>query len=248
MLKAVFGYPMEAGGGPLRRWFARAAAAAAGRDASHIPWVPGGRLLEVGSGRGAVLAEYRQLGWEVVGVEPAARGVELARLTGLDVRLGKLGEQSFPIACFDAVVLNHVLEHVSDPRSLLAEVHRVLKPGGWILVRLPNAESWEARVYREDWWSWELPRHLIHFSPPTLHMVLAAAGFRIVRMRTELRPANLGLNARWAAHRRWGRRIDPRLFTAVLLPLGAAASWRGRGGDLAALAQRMPDCAKALDG
>lgn len=241
VLHAGFGYPLR-GVGMVRRGAARLATRVTRRDASHVPWIPHGRLLEIGSGRGAVLEEYRELGWEVVGVEPGVRGVELARSAGLDVRQGDLRAQIFPSHSFDAVILNHVLEHVPDPRATLLEVWRILRPGGWLLIRLPNSLSWEAALFRSHWYAWELPRHLTHFSPRTLRMALSATGYATPRIRTEFRPATLGLNVRWALESRFGRRIDARLAGAVLAPLEAIAAWFGRGGNLAALGRRpLPD-------
>jgi 2-polyprenyl-3-methyl-5-hydroxy-6-metoxy-1,4-benzoquinol methylase len=239
ILHSVFGYPL-AGAGIIAQLAARLATWGTRRDASHVPWIPGGRLLEVGSGRGAILEEYRDLGWEVVGVEPGSRGVQLARAAGLDVRLGDLQSQEFPAHDFDAVVLNHVLEHIPDPRSALVELQRVLQPHGWLLVRVPNGASWEARVFRSHWTPWELPRHLTHFSPSTLKMALIETGYDAPRIRTEFRPKTLGLNLQAALRSRFGIRINPIVAAAVLAPLEAVAAWCGRGGNLTALAHPTP--------
>lgn len=82
-----------------------------------------GRLLDVGCGSGEFLAQMRELGWDVFGVEPDPQAARVAREQfGLTVWPGALAEASFPDGFFDAVTLNHVIEHVADPPWLAAEV------------------------------------------------------------------------------------------------------------------------------
>jgi SAM-dependent methyltransferase len=154
------------------------------------------------------------------------------------VRTGSLDQQAFLDGSFDGVVINHVLEHVFDLGPFLGEVARVLRPGGWLLIRVPNASSWEAAAYGPHWPPWELPRHLIHFSPASLAMVLRASRFSLVRQRTEFRATNIGLNAAYAAGRAWDLRFAPRLLALSLAIPALLAAWLGRGADLAVLARR----------
>jgi SAM-dependent methyltransferase len=244
ILHSVFGYPLGRFGA-IAQLSARLATWGTRRDASHVPWIPGGRLLEVGSGRGAGLKEYQGLGWDVVGVEPGARGVQLARAAGFDVRHGDLQSQHFPTHSFDAIVLNHVLEHIPDPRSALTELGRILRPRGWLLIRVPNGASWEARLLRSHWYPWELPRHLTHFSPTTLRRALLETGYDVPRIRTEFRPTTLGQNLQWALRSRFGIHLRPKLAAAALAPFEAVAAWCGRGGNLTALGHPLPGEASA---
>jgi SAM-dependent methyltransferase len=79
------------------------------------------------------------------------------------------------------VTLWHVLEHVSDPRPTLAEVARILRPGGIFLVGVPNFGSPEARLTKAGWFHLDVPRHLSHHTLASLKTALAAAGLRPVR-------------------------------------------------------------------
>jgi len=98
-----------------------------------------GRLLDVGCGDGAFLEQARRRGWEVAGTEISSWAAAHAAATlGRAVFCGELREAAYPEAHFDAVTLWHVLEHVTEPLSLLEEVRRILKPRGVLIVAVPN--------------------------------------------------------------------------------------------------------------
>lgn len=124
-----------------------------------------GRLLEVGCGEGTFLNKLRQHGWSVDGVDLDSKAVEQAEKTyGICVHAGDLESAGFPEACFDAVVMNHVIEHVFDPVALLRECRRVLKPGGRLVVVTPNIRSWGHGRFGQFWRGLEPPRHIHLFT------------------------------------------------------------------------------------
>jgi SAM-dependent methyltransferase len=90
-----------------------------------------------------------------------------------------LEEIGLPSNGFDLVILWHVLEHVQSPRDMVREVARILKPGGTLLVAVPNFGSWEAQWSRDRWFHLDVPRHLTHFTPKTLGRMLGEAGLPI---------------------------------------------------------------------
>ena len=102
--------------------------------------VPGGRILEVGSGGGHVLAMFRRS--KLVGSDVAGVFLETARknLEGYDVELikGELQEQQLPAESFDRIICTEVLEHVEDPDVILTEIGRLLKPDGIAVITIPN--------------------------------------------------------------------------------------------------------------
>jgi 2-polyprenyl-3-methyl-5-hydroxy-6-metoxy-1,4-benzoquinol methylase len=151
-------------------------------------FIPGGRLLEVGCASGYFLAMLRDLGWDVCGVEPNMCAAQRARDAGLDVRTGTLEQIAFPNCSFDVVIMMHVLEHVPDPLATLAEVMRILKPGGMLIVAVPNCASLSARLFGERWSGWDLPRHLTHFTPNSLQQMLDKVGLRVESMHDQRNP------------------------------------------------------------
>jgi 2-polyprenyl-3-methyl-5-hydroxy-6-metoxy-1,4-benzoquinol methylase len=143
-----------------------------------------GRILDVGCGSGANMAWLRSLGWNVSGVDPDPEAVAAARLRGLDVECGTLESGSYPTASFDALLLNHVIEHVPDARRTFVECRRVLTENGRLVIQTPNAASWLHRRFGRDWRGLEPPRHVQIFRLSPLARMLDEMGFAIEWART----------------------------------------------------------------
>jgi 2-polyprenyl-3-methyl-5-hydroxy-6-metoxy-1,4-benzoquinol methylase len=136
------------------------------------------RILDVGCGVGDFLGSLAHLGWETYGTEISEAGAGLARARGIRAYRGELTAAGFPDDFFDVVTLWHVLEHVPDPLAQLAEIRRILKPEGLLVVEVPNARSATFSLTKEKWYYLDVPRHLQHFTPATLDAILGQAGFR----------------------------------------------------------------------
>jgi len=149
--------------------------------AMTLPVMRGGRLLEVGFGAGEALERLVALGWNAEGVESDALAVNRALAHGLKVRLGNLQELKYPDESFDAVVSNHVLEHLSDAGTFLAECYRILKPGGIVVAYTPNAEAFGHKMFGSDWVGLDPPRHLNLFTAKGLSALAMRAGFSVHR-------------------------------------------------------------------
>lgn len=143
-----------------------------------------GKILDYGCGTGAFLHEMKTAGWETTGLEPDPGARQMA------VKLN--GEQVFPPDYirslpenhFDIITLWHVLEHVHRLKYTLDHLNRVLKPGGFILIAVPNYTSADAQNYGPYWAAWDVPRHLYHFSPESMKKLLPEHGFKL----TEIHP------------------------------------------------------------
>lgn len=139
------------------------------------PWVGQGRYLDVGCGSGAALGVARALGWQVAGIEMDRAAAEKARQFTNEIYVGDVLAAPFAPGRFDVVTALHVLEHVPDPVRLVRRMVEWLAPGGLLIIEVPNAAGLGARLFQEAWVGLELPRHLSHFSPETLHRVIERA-------------------------------------------------------------------------
>jgi 2-polyprenyl-3-methyl-5-hydroxy-6-metoxy-1,4-benzoquinol methylase len=162
---------------PLIERFVRRLAARRGRQLTNdLP--AGSRVLDVGCGRGVLLSTMADQGMVPHGFEispTAALGAD----PRADIAIANSLEQAaYPDGYFDLVVLCHVLEHLPDPKNTLLEIRRILKPGGKLVVSVPNFSSWQAERFGPAWFHLDLPRHLFHFPANGLRQLLANTGFR----------------------------------------------------------------------
>jgi len=149
----------------------------------HLNQLSPGRLLEIGCGDGKFLDRMKGCGWTVEGVDFDAQAARAAMENfGIEVKVGRLEEMRYPDDSFDAVTLQHVIEHVFDPVATMREVFRILKPGGTVVVLTPNAGSLGQRTFGTNWRGLEPPRHIQLFTPGTLDFVARKAGLETVRV------------------------------------------------------------------
>lgn len=146
--------------------------------ARHKP--RGGRLIDIGCGYGFFLAEMkRRGGWELDGMDVSTTATDYTASLGFRITQGTLETVRYPDCSFDAVTMLYVLEHVTDPAGVLAEVRRILKPGGMLLLRVPHTtpivEFLKVFGIRNN--LYDPPFHLSDFSATTIKRLLEQSGF-----------------------------------------------------------------------
>jgi SAM-dependent methyltransferase len=141
------------------------------------------RVIEVGAGRGRLIAALRARGHDAVGIEPASASSREAVSRGLPVEPRALEDAKFPTDEADAVVLWHVLEHLEDPHSALKQVRRWIKADGRLVVAVPNLGSLQAQIGGDRWFHQDVPRHRTHFTVRGLNLLLQRSGFAATRTR-----------------------------------------------------------------
>ncbi len=140
-----------------------------------------GRVLDVGCATGLFLHEMQLGGWQAVGVEPSASAAEYARQRfGLEVFQGMLGDAPFPAASFDVITFWDVLEHTFSPADDLVKAAQLTRPGGLVVITVPNWDSFDRRPLGRFWIGLDCPRHLHVFTRPTLQSLLERAGFTVI--------------------------------------------------------------------
>jgi len=140
-----------------------------GREATRrvyfLPRLPGGKLLDVGCGNGSFLDQMRTFGWNCEGIEPDPIAAEHARRRGLSIRCSSLEEVNLAPEAYDAITMNHVLEHFFDPQAMIAKLSLALKSGGVLISISPNPVGLLARRFGKAWRQLDPPRHLVLPSP-----------------------------------------------------------------------------------
>lgn len=143
-----------------------------------------GKLLEIGCGSGDRLVSLKEIGWEVAGQEVDPKLFAPLRQKGINVIEGDIISSDLEDNQFDAILLSHVIEHVSNIKELLVECRRLLKPGGGLYVSTPNARSLTHLIFGKNWRGLEAPRHFVVFTPTALKLILTASGFNVIQNKT----------------------------------------------------------------
>jgi 2-polyprenyl-3-methyl-5-hydroxy-6-metoxy-1,4-benzoquinol methylase len=182
-----------------------------------------GRLLDFGCGGGAFLAQMHSQNWQVTGLDISAAAVQRVRdELGLRAVVGSLPHPDLRPGSFDVITMWHSLEHVHAPLEVLRQAHRLLVPGGRLVVAVPNIDSLPFRWFGSAWYGLDLPRHLTHFAPWTLQAMLERAGFRAGPIRMIRHSDWLRASAKLAGRSGGAYRWQPWLRTKFFSQL---ASW-----------------------
>lgn len=187
----------------------------------------GGRLLDVGCGEGEFMAGMADRGWQVQGLDTSPVAVELALARGLDVFHGQLTALDPGHALFDLITMWDVLEHLHDPGSYLAQVGRLLKPDGRLVVTLPNPDGIDLRLFGPVWTGLDVPRHLYAFPGRVLTAMLERAGLAVESARCRYGGQRVSTwSLEWAIDDRLpGTRLGRLLKRAIYSPIWYWA-WR----------------------
>ncbi|MBI5684661.1 MAG: class I SAM-dependent methyltransferase [Verrucomicrobia bacterium] len=142
------------------------------------------RVLDIGCGSGWMAQRLQHQSAEAYGVDTSEAAIALAagKVDASRLRCGTLASANFETGFFDAAVAVHVLEHIEDPVAFATEARRILKEDGILLLRIPNLASLEARLAGENWYHFDYPFHVAHYSPRAVTRLLQTSGFRDVRI------------------------------------------------------------------
>jgi SAM-dependent methyltransferase len=178
----------------LQRWYARLLGCAAERSSLETFFLEGDapkRVLEIGCGNGARLKNLVALGWQTEGqeIDPAAGEAAIAQQ--MDVHVGPLDGPHFDGRKFDAVVSNHVIEHLHDPAAMVRRCRDLLEDNGKLVIITPNIRSFGSRLFGKNWRDLDPPRHIQIFSPSAMRQLLLDCDYRQVSVFTSSARADL---------------------------------------------------------
>jgi len=213
--------------------------------AAFVRFKPEGRMLEVGSAGGKFLHRARDLGYEVMGVELSADACRIAEGLGVPHYCGELTDAGFPDDSFDLAYLGDVLEHMPHPLADLAELLRVVSPGGVVGISCPTnigllssrlglfAYSLMGRERRAP----IPPYHLYEFRPGDIKRLLVRAGFTVIRADVDIIPP-------WRINLRGGA-MEKLMKAALHWPNYLVTKLTGLCGDRVTIFAAKPDGRKS---
>ena len=142
-----------------------------------------GKILDLGAGIGAFLHTMKEKGWEISGIEPDAGARQQAKnLFNIEL-LETDALHQLPQNSFDAITLWHVLEHVHQLHPYIERLKALLKPEGKLFIAVPNYESLDGSVYKLYWAAYDVPRHLYHFTPKAIAILMKQHGLQVIAKR-----------------------------------------------------------------
>lgn len=136
-------------------------------------------ILDVGAADGAHFSVWNEEpDWQLYGLEFNNEAAAKGRNAGWDIQTSTIETYDSKGKKFDLIIMNHLLEHVQNPRAVLRHAYDLLKPGGWIIGEVPSLKSWDFAIFGKYWGGCHWPRHLHQFTPESLTKTFEGAGFR----------------------------------------------------------------------
>ncbi|MFL2586240.1 MAG: class I SAM-dependent methyltransferase [Flavobacteriaceae bacterium] len=137
-----------------------------------------GQILDYGAGNGDFALAAQQEGWRVCVYESSPSATETLKHRQLSTASMPLKENQF-----DVITLWHVFEHINKPGEALASFYKSLKPGGILVLAVPNCASWDAKHYKSFWAAYDVPRHRWHYNKQAISLLVRKAGFELFKTK-----------------------------------------------------------------
>jgi 2-polyprenyl-3-methyl-5-hydroxy-6-metoxy-1,4-benzoquinol methylase len=212
-----------------------------------LPPLKPGNMLEIGCASGSFLHHMAIKGWKVQGIEFSDKAAQMARKLGYKVHTGSLENAPQPDEPFDLIVGWMVLEHLHNPIDSLKKLKEWASPEAWLALSIPNAGSFEFKIFKDKGYALQLPTHLFHFTPQTLEKILLAGGWELEKIYHQRTLSNfigsIGFVLRDKGYLKagnWFIKFPERggLMAYFLFPLAWMFSLIGQTGRMTVLARR----------
>ena len=123
-------------------------------------------------------------GFASYGIELPGKAAEMAgKIEGLNLKVGRITRQDYDEGFFDGVCMWHVFEHLTKPKETLHIIREILKPGGYLMMSLPNIDSVQSRLFRGKWFHLDPPKHLFFTGASDLISEMQELGFKLIRQK-----------------------------------------------------------------
>src|SRR3989338_4447720 len=144
-----------------------------------------GKVLDIGCGNGKFLDALSKKGnFNLYGTEMPGKAAERASKLGkIKLKIGNLDANDFPHNSFDAITLFQVFEHLTEPKTTLDIVSKIIKPKGILIMSFPNIDSFQSRIFKGKWLHLDPPRHLFFFKPNDFFAEMKKYGFNLISQK-----------------------------------------------------------------
>jgi len=139
-------------------------------------------ILDIGCGTGDFLEACKNSSWKVTGIEPneAARNLSIKKVNqNVEADIKTLLDEKKQM--FDVITMWHVLEHVTNLKEYTAQLKKLLKPKGILVIAVPNYKSYDAKHYGKFWAAYDVPRHLWHFSQKSIEVLFSKLSLELIK-------------------------------------------------------------------
>jgi 2-polyprenyl-3-methyl-5-hydroxy-6-metoxy-1,4-benzoquinol methylase len=141
-------------------------------------------FLDIGCATGMLLEHMKNAGWRVSGVDICPQSARYGtEKRNVPIFAGTLEDARFPDKHFSIIHFSHLIEHVTDPKTFMSEVRRILSDSGMAIITTPNIEGFQARLFGKSWRS-AIPDHIHLFSKRTLSRLIVDSGFKVMKTVT----------------------------------------------------------------
>ncbi len=152
------------------------------------------RIIDIGCGDGfhlELLKDFGKKSWQFEGVDADERAAKVAREKGLTVHHGLLEKLALPQETYDLAIVIQTIEHLAAPPQLLANVRKLLRPGGRLVIVTDNTDTLDFRLFKQRYWGgYHFPRHWNLFNPSTIKLLAEKTGFEVEELTTQISPVN----------------------------------------------------------
>jgi SAM-dependent methyltransferase len=180
-----------------------------GLESRQLPNIAPGNMLELGCSSGSYMEYARSIGWNVDGIEFSEKAAQIAISKGFNVQVGTVEDSIPPHKPYDIIVAWMVMEHLHEPKSVLLEIKNWIKPSGYFIFLVPDADSISRKLFKDLSFDTQLPTHLFHYTPESINLLLQNTGW-VVEKITYQRNANTFLKSIeiWANKNRYSKTLN----------------------------------------
>jgi len=205
-------------------------------------YIDGGKsILEVGCGNGMKLNIYKKYGMKTYGLEPYGPPLR-NKEKKLGISKKSIKNADFKKNSFDYIILKEVLEHVPNQKLVLMKCHEWLKPGGKLIITIPNTDGIWKKIFEKNWYGYDIPRHLYNYNKKNFSFFIKKFGFKIEKIRTYDMPYMLDGSLKFYFEDKTGKKdknfIFSNLMKIIIAPVSLIVTILGMGSIIEAVCSK----------